>query len=400
MTSDLITFAKLPPWLREATMANEKEGFDHWNPALIRTALVALPVLAYEYRPQEWRVLPLTDEFADVFDGRAGEWVTVEAMIENSLSPSEKHRISEIFSKGTHAPSAVGTIRESVVNVVDKNGATRILRWRARCVEVDQDSHPTRIAGVLIDESEHSRLQNRIQALEKLEAIGRLAGGVAHDFNNLLTAIMGSAELALMSIKRDPIRAQEYLEDVVRAAQRGSELTASLLKVASRPSLDLHPELLSDFLTNSYRLLQRHIGQNHTLALEITPTPIWVAVDRTQMFQIVQNLVVNASDAMPDGGKITISLDVLEQFGRPWAQLTVSDHGHGIDEGVVERVFEPFFTTKKNGSGLGLAIVHSVVTRLGGHIDITSKSGEGTAIHVMLPGYFSNESAQEGIAAS
>lgn len=242
------------------------------------------------------------------------------------------------------------------------------------------------------------RSQEHLVHAHKMEAVGRLAGGMAHDFNNLLTAIMGFGELLLEGLATgDPAR--DDAEEIVRSAARGRDLTAQLLAFSRRRTT--HPAVLelNEGLASSRRLLERLLDEG--VHLETVPHEAagGVRIDRTELEQLLVNLALNGRDALGEaGGTVWIETGPVD-FTRPreaepeaipagrWETLTVRDDGVGMDPDVRRRIFEPFFTTKApgRGTGLGLATVYGIVKRLGGFIEVDSRPGEGTAFCVYLP---------------
>ncbi len=261
---------------------------------------------------------------------------------------------------------------------------------------VDRDSRRYMVCFIR-DISERKNLEDRVQQSQKLEAIGRLAGGVAHDFNNLLTAILGYAELLLHGLPPgDPTR--EGLEEIKRAAERAASLTQQLLAFGRKQLLQPAVVDLNALVHETQKMLRRLIPEDIEIRLELDPDTRPVRADPTQTQQVLVNLVLNARDAMPRGGVIIISTgnDHLSRSEvRRWsdvrpghyAVLTVSDTGCGMDPATLARVFEPFFTTKVQGkgTGLGLATAYGIVKQSGGHIEVESEPGQGTTFRVYLP---------------
>lgn len=238
------------------------------------------------------------------------------------------------------------------------------------------------------------KLAAQLHQAQKLESIGRLAGGVAHDFNNMLSVILGYAELlAASAAPGGDTRAD--LEEIIRAAERSRELTQQLLafsrKQAARPRL-VH---LDEQVRGLEKALQRLIGEDISVAVKGADGPGWsVRIDPSQVQQVLMNLAANARDAMPGGGALTIetanvTLDTPPAGARPgpYVRLTVSDTGAGMDEATLAHVFEPFFTTKPlgRGTGLGLATVHGIVEQNGGFVEVSSEPRRGTTFRLFLP---------------
>jgi signal transduction histidine kinase/CheY-like chemotaxis protein len=254
------------------------------------------------------------------------------------------------------------------------------------------------------------RAQQQLLQARKLEAIGRLAGGVAHDFNNLLTVIKNHVEF----LREKLLPGTEDLEDVQaigEAAERATRITRQLLAFGRRN--EGIPEVLdlNRIATELTRGIGRLVGEHVTIELALEPGVARVRADRGQLEQVLLNLLVNARDAMPDGGKVTlctrkVSPDDLRETDLPrtpnqYVALVVSDTGCGMDEATRARLFEPFFTTKEpgQGTGLGLATVYGIVEKHGGHITVTSKPGDGTTFVILLPTSHNSSSTIEAVRA-
>jgi signal transduction histidine kinase len=236
-------------------------------------------------------------------------------------------------------------------------------------------------------EEEGRIVAERLRHAQRMEAIGRLAGGVAHDFNNLLTAIIGSTRLLLRQTGRgDPARSG--LEDIERAADRAASLTRQLLAFSRKQVLQPTVLDLNRVVGETEAMLRHLIRADILVVTSLDQSLPPVEADAGQLEQVVVNLIVNAADALPDGGTISISTRADGAAARRSAVLTVSDNGIGMDEATRERVFEPFFTTKElgRGTGLGLATVYGIVEQSGGSIEVDSEPGRGSTFRVVLPG--------------
>jgi two-component system, cell cycle sensor histidine kinase and response regulator CckA len=267
-------------------------------------------------------------------------------------------------------------------------------------VDIDADGRPTAVRGVMVDitaqkraEQDRAAMEAQLRHAQKMEAVGRLAGGLAHDFNNLLTAVLAHAEHAADQAVSPTV--QEEIAGIRNAAERGAALTAQLLAFGrpERPALE-HVDV-NGVLAELASMLGRLIGEDIELVLDLAPGLGAVRADAGQLEQVVVNLAVNARDAMPRGGILRIQTASLPPLGagpaglagEPSVMLAVSDTGMGMDAPTIERIFDPYFTTKEHGkgSGLGLATVYAIVTEAGGKIDVSSRPGEGSRFAVYLP---------------
>jgi len=273
------------------------------------------------------------------------------------------------------------------------------LRWLADHSFPWRDGHGRLLGavGTLVDVTVRKDLEAQLTQAQKMEAVGRLAGGVAHDFNNLTTAILGYSELMLRRLDPDdPLR--RHVAEVTRAAERAAALTRQLLAF-SRKQL-LQPKVLdvAEVLEHSRGLLERLIGEDVELVTRGEPGVGRVRADPVQLDQVILNLAVNARDAMPRGGRLVLeasNADLDEDYAhehvtvRPgrYVMLAVSDTGHGMDKETQQRIFEPFFTTKEmgKGTGLGLSTVYGIVQQSGGYVWVYSEVGRGTTFKIYLP---------------
>jgi PAS domain S-box-containing protein len=252
-------------------------------------------------------------------------------------------------------------------------------------------------AMIVRDTTDRMRLENQFRQAQKMEAVGRLAGGVAHDFNNLLTVINGYGEILTSTIPHDN-PSWGAVNSIREAGERAASLTAQLLAFSRKAIVEPKVLDLNEIVSHLERLLRRLIGEDIILATTLARNLNLVRADPTQMEQIVLNLAVNARDAMPRGGKLTIetqNLDLGERSTTAYAdfqpgryvQLSVSDTGVGMTEEVKSKIFEPFFTTKEagHGTGLGLSMVYGAVKTHRGNISVYSELGVGTTFKILLP---------------
>jgi PAS domain S-box-containing protein len=253
------------------------------------------------------------------------------------------------------------------------------------------------LTGFMRDITERRALEEQLRQSQKLEAIGRLAGGVAHDFNNILMSIMGAADLLLMQLGPDDVARDEATE-IKLAVDRGAGLTRQLLAFSRRQATRPRLFALGEVIRGMDTMLRRLMGPEIEFEISSAPVPLMVVADSGQIEQVLMNLVVNARDAMPEGGRLTVRLEEVEldeaaaaavvegRSGR-YARLSVADTGMGIDEATRAKLFEPFFTTKEQGkgTGLGLSIVYGIVKQSGAYITVVSEPGRGATFLIYFP---------------
>jgi signal transduction histidine kinase len=268
----------------------------------------------------------------------------------------------------------------------------RTAQLRAMNEELEQE-----IADRVRIEREKLKLQKQLNHVQKMEAIGVLAGGVAHDFNNILTAIIGYGTLALKAVENDP-KVGKYLENILTASSRAVTLTRGLLTFSRKQVLASKPDDLNSIVLGVEGLLASLVGETIEYKMNLTDAEMIIMVDSGQIGQVIVNLATNAKDAMPEGGVFTIATSVVElaeEFfntrpnGKPgkYAALSVTDTGTGMDADTRERIFDPFFTTKEvgKGTGLGLAVVFGIVEQHEGFLTVLSHPGKGTTFTLYLP---------------
>ena len=261
----------------------------------------------------------------------------------------------------------------------------------------DETGAIVQVLHIARDISERKKLEEQLLQAQKMDAVGRLSGGMAHDFNNLLTAIIGYSELAIMGLAEDaPLR--EHFDVIYAAGSKAAALTRQLLAFSRKQLLEIKVINLNTVVENTAKLLRSILREDMELIIHTRSSIGNIMADPTQTEQILMNLAVNAKDAMPSGGTLTIetaSRELDEEYaakhsgvipGR-YVQLTVTDTGEGMSPGVQEHIFEPFFTTKRSGegTGLGLATVHGIVKQHKGSISVNSMPGKGTTFKIYLP---------------
>lgn len=332
-------------------------------------------------------LLDCNDAFARIFGFDSRAEMIGKNTHEFDRSPDDRRRFAAALLAQRRLTNYESPMRR-------KDGAPL---WLLENVAVRDEGGEVIQEGTVIDITERKRIEEQLRQAHKMEAIGQLAGGIAHDFNNLLTAVIGNVAIAKLSLPADS-PARPLLDESEQAGWRAAALTGQLLGFARQTSVRMEPVSLNRVVTDAVKLLRRTIDPRVEIevrtAKEIGP----VLADGAQMHQLLLNLCLNARDAMPDGGRLTVSTaaapvgaaEAARQLdARPgdYVRLTVADTGHGMTEAVRARMYEPFFTTKEvgKGTGLGLAMVFAVVKRHGGWIDCTSEPGAGTQFDVYLP---------------
>ena len=287
-----------------------------------------------------------------------------------------------------------------------KNGE---LYWESASISpiLDADGRTTHFLAVKEDITERKRLEEELRQALKMQAVGQLAGGVAHDFNNILAAIM----MQLGMLRGSALLAPEtcdLLQDLEAGAKRAANLVRQLLLFSRRSVMDVKVVDLNELVENLLKMLRRLIGENISIDFVQAAGLLQLKADPGMLEQVMMNLVVNARDAMPKGGRITIRtglmpIDATLAKAHPsrragaFIRLSVTDTGCGMDESTLKRIFEPFFTTKEvgKGTGLGLPTVEGITAQHGGWVEVESRLGEGTSFHVLLPGLPAGESSPE-----
>jgi two-component system cell cycle sensor histidine kinase/response regulator CckA len=322
------------------------------------------------------------------FDSRE-ELLQVDIARTLYLNPEEREEIRR-------AQETRGYVKDYEIALRRKDGHKRIVLETSNAVR-DENGRIVAYRGILRDITERKSLERQLLQSQKMEAVGQLAGGIAHDFNNILTAILGYAELLQSSLPPGDRHLRDVGE-IARAASRAASLTRQLLAFSRRQVMQPRVIGLNTLVADMNKMLRRLITENIELVTSMDPALGYVRADPAQIEQVILNLVVNAKDAMPEGGKLTIqteNADLAESLpaqpldvpaGR-YVMVAVSDTGHGMDPEVQGRIFEPFFTTKEigKGTGLGLSTVYGIVKQSGGYIIVQSDIGDGTAFRVFMP---------------
>jgi PAS domain S-box-containing protein len=331
-----------------------------------------------------------------------------QVVLDANTAAAQLYGYSRDELRGKHLSNLDAEIDLSTAETIPSRSRVPVTVWRHRTangsvIELEVAVHDIDFAGrrarlaVLLDITGRRHLEEQLRQAQKMEAVGMLAGGVAHDFNNLLTIITGYSQLILNNLAPND-QNRHSVEQIMKAGERAAALTKQLLAFSRRQVLQPRVVDLNKLVTSISNMLQRLIGEDIDLRLVLPPDLGRVNADPGQIEQVVMNLVVNARDAMPKGGVLTletgnVSLDPSYAHAhiavRPgsYVMIAVSDTGSGMDEPTKARLFEPFFTTKGagKGTGLGLSTVFGIVKQSGGSVEVYSEPGRGTSVKVYLP---------------
>jgi PAS domain S-box-containing protein len=316
-----------------------------------------------------------------------------ETISSEQIHPDDREKIK----KAAQEASRTGVGQSMEYRMRHKNGSWRTLESRASTIRNDQGA-VERLVIVNRDVTERKQLEEQFRQAQKMEAVGRLSGGVAHDFNNLLGVIIGYGEIMQEKPAADESM-RVCVDEILKAGHRAAALTRQLLAFSRQQVLDPKVLDLNAVVRDMEKMLKRLIGEDVALKTELDPELARIKADQGQIEQAVMNLAVNARDAMPEGGKLILASSNFymdETFVRRYPYpvqvgnyvlFTVSDTGIGMDAATQARIFEPFFTTKEKGkgTGLGLSMVYGIVKQSGGYIDVSSEPGRGTTFKIYLP---------------
>jgi PAS domain S-box-containing protein len=359
--------------------------------------------VAFTWKNQEgWPVEFVSENVERIFGYTAKEFMSGNVDYIDCVHPDDRERVSRDVAEVSSKEEIVQFTHEPY-RVIARDGSERIIKDRTSIVR-RHDGCITHYKGIVEDitrqklmDEERKSLEDQLRQAQKLEAVGRLTSGIAHDFNNLLTTIIGNAEMALMDMERNS-SLYEVMQEIRKEGKRAATLTRQLLAFSRKQIIQPKVVNINQAVQEMDRMLRRVIGEDVELETRLDMDLRTVEVDVAQLEQVIMNLAVNARDAMPMGGKLTIETKNVEldeaYAGRHiatepgfYVMLAVSDTGEGMPKEVQSQIFEPFFTTKEKGkgTGLGLSTVYGIVKQSNGNIWVYSEPGQGTTFKIYLP---------------
>jgi len=367
------------------------------NEAFLRALLDAIPIPVF-YKDCEGRYLGFNRAYEDFFGA------TREQLVGKSVFDISPHELAEIYFAKDRQLFEQGGVQRYESQVKNRRGELRDVIFNKAVFALHEDAGIDGLIGAILDitdrkraESEREKMQAELLQSQKMESIGRLAGGVAHDFNNMLGVIVGYTEMALSRLDEETPLAED-LREVRKAAGRSANLIRQLLGFARKQTVTPTVLDINETVSGMFRMLRRMIGEEIELNWLPGSGDCRVCIDPGQIDQILVNLCVNASDAIEGVGEIIIEVEERRISERnrlvypeidpgDYILLSVSDNGHGMDRETARKAFDPFFTTKAvgKGSGLGLSTVYGIVRQNGGYIDLHSEPGLGTTFTIYLP---------------
>lgn len=365
------------------------------------------PVVAFLWQNKEnWPVEFVSDNVIELFGYSAEEFMSGKIVYSTTVSPDDIEKVNQEVS--INSESGKENFVHEPYRIITKNGGTKWIEDMT-IIRRDENNVITHYEGIVLDiskrvkaEEEKKLLEEQYHQSQKVESIGRLAGGISHDLNNLLLPILGYAELLKIDLAPGDDRI-DHVNQILQAGTRARDLVGNLLAFSRKQTLEYHPVDMNIAIKEFENLLHRTIREDIEIKIITAPEIKLIMADIGQIEQVIMNLVVNAADAMPEGGKLTIETSLIDldesytgshQGVKPgtFVMLSVSDSGHGFDSEVKEHIFEPFFTTKdkSKGTGLGLSTVYGIVKQHQGNIWVYSEPGKGSTFKVYLPVFEGN----------
>jgi PAS domain S-box-containing protein len=359
------------------------------------------PAVAFLWKNAKgWPVEFVSTNVKRLFGYTAEEFTSGKVSYVKTVHPDDMKRVAQEVT--TCSEEGREDFVHKPYRIVTKDGETKWLDDMT-FIKKDKKGNITHYEGIVVDiservkaEEEKAQLEEQYYQAQKVESIGRLAGGVSHDLNNLLTPILGYSEILIDDFELDDAR-RETVNEILRAGFRARDLVRQLLAFSRKQTLEYRPVNMNKAVEDFEKLLMRTIKENIKIEIILSPDIRMVMADIGQIEQVIMNLAVNAADAMPDGGKLTMETAMIDLDGDyaaehlstevgQYVMLAISDSGCGMDDKTREHMFEPFFSTKgKQGTGLGLATVYGIVKQHGGNIWVYSEPGIGTTFKVYLP---------------
>uniref|UniRef100_C6E8J1 histidine kinase n=1 Tax=Geobacter sp. (strain M21) TaxID=443144 RepID=C6E8J1_GEOSM len=385
---------------RDITQRKAMEEALRESEEFLKNIVDHIPAVVFAKEVQGLRFVTINKACQEVFGLSRAE---VLGRTNYDLFPKEQ---ADFFTKVDRETLAKGELVEVPEEIISTPSGDRILRVK-KIPLFDNQGKERFLLGIAEDITERKQLEEKLLQSQKMEAIGQLAGGVAHDFNNILMVILGYGSI-LLNEGALPARQKEQVEQIMNAADKAAKLTSDLLAFSRKQVIKPATMNLNDIILHVEKFLSRIIGEDVQLKARLTPRELQVDVDRGQIEQVLINLATNARDAMPKGGLLTIetsSLQIDDAFVQangigapgPYAVISISDTGVGMNEQTRRRIFEPFFTTKEmgKGTGLGMSIVYGIIKQHNGFVNVYSEPKIGTTFRIYLP--FSEQSSEAAL---
>lgn len=386
-TYGIVTLHDLDEARREDDLQRQSERF-------LQRIAQTLPAVLFIYDSHDDRLRYVSHEALTIL-GYLPEKLT-SLTVQELQSLVHENDLARLMQRMNHLQSHPADAPiEFECRVRHRDGEWKWLLLRCSMFDEGMEAPPSEIIGVVLDITDSRRMREQLDQLSRLESLGRLAGGVAHDFNNLLTIIQNCAEMSKATLSPEN-PAWGHLNSILEASYRAGELTSQMVAFARKQIVAPEDVDLNKTLSEMQPLLSSLLAENVRLETVLQQNLWLVRVDRLQIEQVILNMVLNARDAMPNGGTLTIAsqnVSIKEQLVahpaqtqlKEYVELSISDTGIGMDEQTLSRIFEPFFTTKTSGSGLGLSTCYGIVSQAGGYISATSELGKGSTFKIYLP---------------
>ncbi|HLX13077.1 MAG TPA: PAS domain S-box protein, partial [Bacteroidota bacterium] len=354
------------------------------------TLVNSLDGIVWEADAETMRINFVSSQAQRLLGYKKEDWLFDNSFLLSHLYPADRDRVSKEIRDAVHSKSALSV--EFRMVAVDGQAVW----FRMNMAVVSDQGESSKLRGVMVDVTEWKKLEDSLRHAQKMESLGTLAGGVAHDFNNILGIILGYVSV-LKSSKDDPVKFAQSIDAIAKASQRGASLVRQILTFARKTVVVYQPVNLNPILNDFIKLMSETLPKTIEISLQLEQDLPQISADHVQVNQALLNLCINARDAMPNGGTLSIRTSVVRMAPRAtlvpgeregdFVRISVSDTGEGIDEETQKHIFEPFFTTKEvgKGTGLGLAMVYGIVNSHGGFITLESAKTKGTTFHLHFP---------------